>query len=76
MTLRLTQPADVIILEVSDDGIGFDVLGSTPNHLGLRTMRERAQRAQGTFFIESTHGKGTRIEVRMPTGEPSFKHGS
>ena len=66
----MTQPADVIILEVSDDGIGFDVLVPAPGHLGLRTMRERAQRAQGTFCIESTPGKGTRIEVRMPTGEP------
>ena len=76
VTLRMTQPADVIILEVSDDGIGFDVLGPTPGHLGLRTMRERAQRARGTFCIESTRGKGTRIEVRMPTGEPGFKNGS
>jgi len=73
VTLRMTQPADATILEVSDDGIGFDVLVPAPGHLGLRTMRERAQRAQGTFCIESTPGKGTRIEVRMPTGEPSFK---
>jgi hypothetical protein len=53
------------------EGIGFDVLVPAPGHLGLRTMRERAQWAQGTFCIESTRGKGTRIEVRMPTSEPN-----
>ena len=69
VTLRLTQSADTLILEVSDDGIGFDVMAPSPGHLGLRTMQERAQRVRGTFHIESTREKGTFVKVRIPTGE-------
>ena len=72
VTLRMTQTPDSIILEVSDDGTGFDVMAPTPGHLGLRTMRERAQQARGMFRIESTLGKGTRIEVRIPTGKSTL----
>jgi PAS domain S-box-containing protein len=66
--LRLTQSADLVMLEVDDDGMGFDVMAPTPGHLGLSTMQERAERVRGTFRIESTRGKGTHIEVRIPIG--------
>ena len=72
VTLRMTQTPDIIILEVRDDGTGFDVMTPTPGHLGLHTMRERAQQARGMFRIESTLGKGTRIEVRIPTGKSTL----
>ncbi len=55
-----------ITLEISDDGAGFDPLGSFPGHLGLKSMRERAARLSGTLEIESNPGKGTRIRARIP----------
>src|ERR687893_2689698 len=33
-----------ITLELSDDGVGFDMRDDFPGHLGLRSMRERASR--------------------------------
>jgi signal transduction histidine kinase len=48
---------------VEDDGIGFDPQAEYPGHVGLHTMRERADRLGGTLSFESTPGQGTRIRV-------------
>jgi PAS domain S-box-containing protein len=65
--LLLEQEAKGILLEVRDDGIGFDPSGSFPGHLGLESMRERAERLGGTLKVESRPGNGTRIRVRVPS---------
>ena len=54
-----------VTLDVSDDGSGFDPAGDFPGHLGLRSMRERAESFGGTLQIESAPGEGTRIRVRI-----------
>lgn len=64
--LTLTSDADGVALEVRDDGVGFDPAGDYPGHLGLRSMRERAQQAGATLTIESHPGHGTTIGVRLP----------
>ncbi len=58
--LRLEQTTGVIMLEVCDNGAGFDTSASFPGHLGLHSMRERVTNLGGTFEIESTPGQGTR----------------
>ncbi len=65
--LKLTcdQP-NAIILEIADNGAGFDSQESFPGHLGLQSMRERALRLGGAFDVESKRGKGTRLRVRIP----------
>jgi signal transduction histidine kinase len=55
-----------VTLEIQDDGVGFDAQGSFPGHLGLRSMRERAERLGGEFELESAPGEGTRIGVFIP----------
>ena len=54
-----------VTLDVSDNGSGFDPAGDFPGHLGLRSMRERAESLGGTLQIESAPGEGTRIRVRI-----------
>ncbi len=66
MELRLEQDASGILLEVRDDGEGFDPAGSFPGHLGLKSMRERVARLGGTLRIESAPGEGTRIHAWIP----------
>jgi PAS domain S-box-containing protein len=66
--LRLEWNDRGIILEIADDGTGFDTAASYPGHLGLRTMHERATRVGGTLHIDSTPGRGTEIKVEVPTG--------
>jgi signal transduction histidine kinase len=63
--LRLTGLADEIILEVRDNGKGFDPSAPFPGHLGLRSMRERATKMGGTLTIESLPGQGTCVGVRI-----------
>jgi len=66
INIQLHQQNGQIILEVKDDGQGFDPNESFPGHLGLRSMRERIEQAGGSFTIESQPGKGTRVKAAVP----------
>ncbi len=57
-----------IILQVSDEGQGFDVARTSEANLtaGLVGMRERARNLDGHFLIESGHGRGTQIIAEIP----------
>lgn len=61
--LDLTCGESAILLRVKDNGLGFDTSKPFPGHLGLRSMRERAECVGGTFELESTPGRGTLIQV-------------
>jgi signal transduction histidine kinase len=67
VVLRLHQTGEEVVLEVRDDGAGFDPTASFPGHLGLHSMRERVAHLGGTFQLESTAGAGTRVCVSIPT---------
>jgi signal transduction histidine kinase len=59
-----------IELKVSDNGIGFDMPRSptdfAPNgHFGLLGIRERADLIGARLEVESAHGKGTRLKIRL-----------
>ena len=58
-----------VVLEVRDNGRGFDPTQPSANGLGLNVMRERAQAIGGMLVVESAPGKGTRIAVRWPAHE-------
>jgi signal transduction histidine kinase len=65
--VRCRQVGDELVVEVSDDGPGFDpsqVDSST--HLGLAGMRERTELLGGTFEIQSRLGHGTTVRMRWP----------
>jgi signal transduction histidine kinase len=66
VTLRLACDGRDVVLEVRDDGRGFDTTSSFPGHLGLRSMQERAARLYGTLTLESTPGGGTSVMARIP----------
>jgi signal transduction histidine kinase len=66
VNLRLVRTAEGNMLEVQDNGVGFDTTASFPGHLGLHSMRERVMNMGGTFEIESAPGTGTCICVRIP----------
>jgi two-component system, NarL family, sensor kinase len=56
-------------LRVTDNGKGFDgsepLQSTRPGHLGLASMRERAELLDGSLEIESSE-RGTRVLVRAP----------
>jgi hypothetical protein len=55
-----------LVVEVAADGVGFDPAVSFPGHLGLATMRERAQRLGGRFTVDSSPTGSTTIRVVLP----------
>jgi len=68
VVLRLARQEKEVLLEVCDNGRGFDPTGPFPGHLGMRSMRERVTKIGGTLSIESVAGQGTCIRVRVPLG--------
>lgn len=66
VVLRLTKLDHQIILEVRDNGRGFDSTNPFPGHLGLRSMQERVAKINGSFTIESGPEQGTCIRVQVP----------
>jgi len=51
---------------VADDGCGFEVKPEQLGHLGLVSMRERAEMAAGWWQIDSAPGSGTMVEFFLP----------
>ncbi|WAZ20778.1 GAF domain-containing sensor histidine kinase [Streptomyces cinnabarinus] len=58
------------VLRVMDNGCGFDpkTVRRAGRHLGLVSMRDRADGVGGTLTVESAPGKGTTIEMEVPGG--------
>jgi signal transduction histidine kinase len=55
-----------LILEVEDDGCGFEA-GPSAGH-GLRNMAWRARLLNATFQVQGGPGKGTHVVLRVPLG--------
>jgi signal transduction histidine kinase len=57
-----------IVLEVTDDGAGFDVdhVADDPSHVGLRGMRARLEEVGGDVLVDSAPGRGTTVIVTLP----------
>ena len=76
ISLRLQRVGDVTVLEVSDDGSGFNVLATEARRrgTGLFTMRERVSLVGGHLDIDTALPNGTRVRAYVPN--PSLPSGS
>ncbi len=63
--VRLETDAATLRLSICDDGLGFDPTGEFPGHLGLRSMRERAEKIGGVFRLDSAPGQGTFLQMEV-----------
>jgi len=67
--ISLTRSDDMIELQVSDSGKGFDVeTFKNGGGLGLISIEERLRLLQGSCQIYSAPGRGTRLVVTVPSG--------
>ncbi|MGA9532779.1 MAG: GAF domain-containing sensor histidine kinase [Anaerolineales bacterium] len=69
--VRLRRNEDILMLDIVDDGIGFDVAAVHNNYesrgsLGMVNLRERAELVNGILKLESVPGQGTRVRVIVP----------
>jgi PAS domain S-box-containing protein len=68
-TISLFRTDEQWLLDVHDDGIGFDPKTKNGYGWGLRNMATRAAKINAKFQITSECGKGTRISLAIPRAE-------
>lgn len=64
VTVRVEDAQDRIILQIIDDGEGFDLATVSGTSLGLNIMRERAESIGASLDIITQPGYGTRVVVK------------
>ena len=71
---RLPRDPEIAVLEIADDGKGFDTAEVNNQYdrrgsLGMVNLRERTDMVNGLLKLQSAIGKGTRVQVIMPLSE-------
>ncbi len=61
VSVSLYGDSQKIVLQISDNGCGFDPNNIPSGHLGIAIMKERADSINATFHLESSPGQGTEI---------------
>lgn len=69
--VTLSHAGDAVVLDVTDDGVGFDPAAVSPpgpegGGYGLAAMRARVHALDGTLTVESAPGRGTALVARLP----------
>jgi PAS domain S-box-containing protein len=75
VVVSVEATATSLRVEVEDDGRGFDSAMTREflrqGRVGLASMRERVELANGTFVIRSSPGRGTSIVATLPVDAPA-----
>lgn len=70
VAVRVKQARDRILVEVQDDGVGFDpaveARQPTPHKVGLLSMRKRVELLGGALTLVSRPTEGTLVRVEVP----------
>jgi PAS domain S-box-containing protein len=81
VTLSAENEGDFLRMSLEDDGVGFEVdsvfdKASRQHSIGLFGVQQRLHYLGGSFEIESSTGRGTRIVLLVPlTGHEAYKEG-
>lgn len=65
VTIRVRAGAGALVVEVTDDGAGFDAATSAEGH-GFTNMRDRLGAIGGALEVDSAPGRGTRLVLTIP----------
>jgi nitrate/nitrite-specific signal transduction histidine kinase len=72
--VSLTLERTAVVLEISDDGTGFDAaharVSPERGHFGLQVLADVALDAGADLAVASAPGAGTRWVLRIPTLAP------
>jgi signal transduction histidine kinase len=67
--VSLEASEDAVVLTVEDDGVGVGSGAAAPTRgsgVGLKAMKERAERINGRISIGERPGGGTRVQLECP----------
>jgi signal transduction histidine kinase len=66
-TVRICVECEMLVLEIIDDGQGFDLEAAKhKGGMGLASMQERARQMGGLLTIQSAPGQGATVKVSVP----------
>lgn len=66
VSLVLYEAGSQYVLQIEDDGVGFEPNVEKRSSYGLATMRERAERLGGEAEVRSKPGAGTAVHIHIP----------
>jgi signal transduction histidine kinase len=68
--VTITESPDHLVLEIADDGVGFDLAGTLrrprSGHLGLSVLTDLAVAGGGSLDIRTAVGTGTSLRLKVP----------
>ncbi|MGE3474149.1 MAG: sensor histidine kinase [Vicinamibacterales bacterium] len=76
--VALHRTTDALVLDVKDDGRGFELSSGFPRQpgVGLIGIRERVAQLCGTWWLDSRPGSGTHLHVELPlAASPPHSYG-
>ena len=68
VAVSLHRVDGTLVLEIVDDGIGFETIQAPSGHYGLTGMREQARFAHGRLEISQPELGGVRVTLTLPEG--------
>jgi signal transduction histidine kinase len=70
LVVRLGSEGDDLVVEVSDDGAGFETRGVARS--GLSGLADRIEALGGRFLVTSVPGRGTQLHATLPARATSL----
>ena len=71
LLVSLARQKNGLVLQVTDDGAGFDLTSVGKGGFGLIGMRERVTQFGGSFELNSAPGLGTTLLIQIPLADGS-----
>lgn len=66
ISILLSYTSNQIMLNLKDDGVGFNINKPAQKGIGLRNMKKRTEMIGGSFNLQSIPGSGTQLNIIMP----------
>lgn len=63
--IEFTNSQDIVLIQISDDGKGFNYQAKRQSGFGLENIEQRVQLLGGKYSIKSDSGKGTQINITL-----------
>ena len=66
VSVEVARSVQAVVVQVVDDGVGFDAAASLAGHHGLAGMRFRVESLGGQMVVQTAPGGGTTLRAELP----------